>query len=304
MHESRRYVSEVFHRRGVTEGAGVRLQRVFGYHQVPKFDPFLLLDDFSSDDPEDYVAGFPPHPHRGIETITYLKTGTVEHGDSLGNNGVIGPGDCQWMSSGSGIIHKEMPKGDERGRMHGFQLWANMPSDLKMSAPAYRDIRSDTIPRVVYPEGTTVNLIAGDLSGIRGPYHDSRLEPEYFDVFIPPQSTFSHSLEHSHTAFAYIYEGQGLFCEEDGYLPEVSELANYTQIEKRNHYSSGELLLFSKGLHISVRTEKTPMRFLFVSGKPLHEPISWYGPMVMNTKSQIMQALNEYHSGTFLKHST
>jgi hypothetical protein len=209
-----RRIRKVLKSKPTIEGAGVHLNRVFGFREVPTFDPFLLLDDFRSDYPEHYVKGFPWHPHRGIETITYVLTGDVEHGDSLGNKGIISSGDVQWMTAGSGIIHQEMPKGDKGGKMYGFQLWANLPSRQKMMNPRYRDVASEQIPKVRLPGGTSIRVISGEVAGTRGPVGDIVIDPEYLDITLPPHSEFRHPTKQGHTVFAYVIEGQGYFCKE------------------------------------------------------------------------------------------
>ena len=263
------------------EGAGVHLKRAFGYAD-PNLDPFLLLDDFHSDNPEDYVAGFPWHPHRGIETITYMLQGEVAHGDSLGNKGVIHPGDVQWMTAGNGIIHEEMPH-QSQGLLWGFQLWANLPSSHKMMDPRYRDIRSDQIPSVEV-NGATVKIIAGDVNGVMGPVQDIVTEPEYIDVAIGSGGKFEHNIERGHNAFAYIIDGEGYF-DGDGEV-----------IEKES------LVVFEDGDNITVKAGDGGIRFLLCSGKPIGEPVAWRGPIVMNTQEELDLAFEEYRDGTFLKH--
>jgi quercetin 2,3-dioxygenase len=265
------------------EGAGVHLRRAFGYNEVPTYDPFLLLDDFRSDNPDEYVEGFPWHPHRGIETITYMLIGTVEHGDSLGNKGMILSGDVQWMTAGSGIIHQEMPHGDEFGRMGGFQLWANLPAADKMMAPRYRDVRSEQIPVVKLPGGVEVRVIAGRVGETVGPVRDVVISPEYLDVTIPQGAEFSHPVPEGYTVFAYVIEGLGVF--------------GSNRVEALNN----SLVLFEDGDLLEVRADNEPVRFLLISGKPIGEPVAWYGPIVMNTNEELQIALNEYRNGTFIK---
>jgi redox-sensitive bicupin YhaK (pirin superfamily) len=268
------------------EGAGVHLKRVFGFGQTEPFDPFLLLDDFRGDDPELYRNGFPWHPHRGIETITYVLRGTVAHGDSLGNEGIIGPGDVQWMTAGSGIIHQEMPKGDPQGFMWGFQLWANLPASQKMMDPRYREVTQNQIPEVSRPDGVTIRVIAGQVDGTRGPVQDVVIEPEYLDVSLPPKREFLHPIPAGHTAFAYVFDGEGCFGEGNA------------------HPASNEhLVLFSDGEQVRVATQGSSVRFLLVSGKPIREPVAWSGPIVMNTQEELRIALDEFHNGTFIKHA-
>ena len=284
------------------EGAGVRLNRVFGYHQVPELDPFLLLDHFGSDNRDDYVKGFPWHPHRGIETITYLLDGAVEHQDSMGNKGVIRPGDVQWMTAGGGIIHQEMPQGDVKGRMWGFQLWANLPKLYKMMEPRYREVLANTIPAVKTPEGATVKVICGEVNGTTGPVKEIVTDPEYLDVSLPAGKAFTHPVKPGYTVFAYVAEGQGYF--DPGRNPFGRDLAgeNYFDMKPECACSEGTLVLFEReGDTVLVTTDKKPVRFLLVSGKPLNEPVAWYGPIVMNTKDELKEAFAEYQAGTFIK---
>ncbi len=264
------------------EGAGVRLKRVFGFHEAPKFDPFLLLDHFGSDNPDDYMAGFPWHPHRGIETITYMLDGRVEHGDSLGNQGVIESGDVQWMTAGSGIIHQEMPKESE-GLMMGFQLWANLPSHQKMMHPRYRDVKRNTIPEVELESGVRARVICGEIAGTRGPVQDIVTEPEYLDVEMASGKTFSHDIKEDHTVFAYVFEGSGAFG------------VDKVTVE------SGHLVLFDEGSEVLIDSGDEGLRFLLISGKPIGEPVAWYGPIVMNTREELETAFREYRNGTFIK---
>ena len=267
------------------EGAGVHLKRAFGHAQVPQFDPFLMLDDFHSSDPADYLAGFPWHPHRGIETITYLLEGVVEHGDSMGNKGVIGAGDVQWMTAGSGIIHQEMPRESPTGAMWGFQFWANLPAARKMMPPRYQDVKAADIPDVTLADGITVKVIAGTVNGVQGPVRDIIIEPEMLDVSVPPGTVFEHPVPQGHTAFAYILSGEAAFDESGrGWRREM-------------------VLLFERnGDAIRIETRQEPIRFVLVSGKPLGEPIAWGGPIVMNTREELHLAFEEYEKGTFIKH--
>jgi len=297
-----RKISKVINSKPTLEGAGVHLKRVFGYSEVPMFDPFLMLDDFRSDDPEHYLKGFPWHPHRGIETITYVLTGDVEHGDSLGNKGVIGSGDVQWMTAGSGIIHQEMPKGDEKGRMYGFQLWANLPAEDKMINPKYRDIVSSQIPEVNLSNGTSVKIISGEVSGVKGPVDDIVIDPEYLDVSVPAGREFTHPTKQGHRVFAYVIDGKGYFCKEKN--PFTYEIAgsNYFDFKRNPFVQDGEIVLFGDGDEIRVFTEDQSIRFLLISGKPLEEPVAWYGPIVMNTQEELETAFEEYNQGTFIKY--
>jgi redox-sensitive bicupin YhaK (pirin superfamily) len=265
------------------EGAGVRLKRAFGYSD-PDLDPFLLLDDFHSKNPEDYVAGFPWHPHRGIETITYMLLGEVSHGDSMGNKGVIQHGDVQWMTAGSGIVHEEMPH-QSNGELWGFQLWANLPSHHKMMHPRYRDIKKEKIPEVSLDNKVNVKIICGDVNGVKGPVQDIITEPEYLDVSIEPHSEFTHGIKRGHNAFAYVIDGEGYF-DEGVDQPIKSEF----------------LVVYEDGDRVTIKTEDEPVRFLLISGKPLGESVAWYGPIVMNTQEELEQAFKEYQNGTFIKH--
>jgi quercetin 2,3-dioxygenase len=268
------------------EGAGVHLNRAFGFGSTGEFDPFLLLDDFRNDDPAAYAAGFPWHPHRGIETITYVLAGTVEHADSLGNRGAIAPGDIQWMTAGSGIIHQEMPKGDGAGRMHGFQLWANLPSSLKMTSPHYQEVKSAEIPDVTDDDGTIARIICGSLWGKNGPVDGIAAEPNYFDITVPPGKRKTIPVATTRHAFAYVFAGSGTF----GSGAPVAEIDNRS------------LVLFDSGDEVTVQAGEQGIRFLLVSGQPLGEPVAWYGPIVMNTKDELRTAFAEFQDGTFLKH--
>jgi len=283
------------------EGAGVHLKRAFGYSQVPEYDPFLLLDDFRSDIPDHYRLGFPWHPHRGIETITYAIRGTIEHGDSMGNKGVISSGDVQWMTAGSGIIHQEMPKGDRKGSMGGFQLWANLPKTHKMMDPRYRDVKSATIPEVVEDNGTKIRIIAGRAGGREGPVRDIITDPGYLDVTVPAGAVFTHPTRRGHTVFAYVIEGQGYFCEEKKPFSYDVEGRNYFDMKRDPFLINGDLVLFRDGDQVMVSTDADPVRFLLVSGQPIGEPVAWYGPIVMNTNEELRTAFEEYDNGTFVR---
>jgi len=280
---SRRDAQGVFAARPTLEGAGVRLRRAFGFGSERLFDPFLMLDDFRGDDPADFIAGFPWHPHRGIETVTYVLRGDVEHADSLGNSGVIGTGDVQWMTAGSGIVHQEMPVGDQ-GHMWGFQLWANLPASEKMCDPRYRGLTGGDIPEVDAADGVLVRVIAGEVDGVRGPVEGIVIDPEYLDVTVPPGCSFEHAVEPGHTAFAYAIEGAG-------------EFAAGTEAANR------EVVLYGEGDHVLVRASDAGARFLLLSGLPLREPIAWGGPIVMNTAEELRTAFREYDGGTFIKHA-
>jgi redox-sensitive bicupin YhaK (pirin superfamily) len=283
------------------EGAGVKLQRAFGFGDTSEFDPFLLFDDFRNENPEDYLAGFPWHPHRGIETITYVLAGTVEHGDSLGNRGNLGAGDVQWMTAGSGILHQEMPRGDARGRMHGFQLWANLPSSLKMTAPRYQDVTAEEIPEVAEDDGTVVRVICGEFWGRKGPIEGVAADPRYLDVSVPPGQKKRLAVETSRHAFAYVFAGSGSFrdaSDPQGVLTEaIATGATVRDYDTRNR----SLVLFDRGDEVVVQAGDEGIRFLLVSGKPIEEPVAWYGPIVMNTNEQLQQALSELRNGTFIK---
>ncbi len=280
-----RKIRKIIKSRPTLEGAGVHLNRVFSNDEVPLFDPFLLLDDFRSHTPAHYLAGFPWHPHRGIETITYVLAGDVEHGDSMGNKGVISSGDMQWMTAGSGIIHQEMPKGDAEGRMDGFQLWANLPRSHKMMEPRYRDIKSAAVPEVKLGNGVKIKVIAGKIGKQEGPVTGIIIDPEYLDVTVPAKAEFSHATKRGHTVFAYVIEGKGRF---DG------------QTDKS--IVDGTVCLFEDGDKVTVTAGDEQVRFLLISGKPIGEPVAWYGPIVMNTDEEIRQAFDEYRNGTFIKH--
>jgi redox-sensitive bicupin YhaK (pirin superfamily) len=285
------------------EGAGVKLRRAFGFGTTEEFDPFLLLDDFRNERPDDYRAGFPWHPHRGIETITYVLAGTVDHGDSLGNQGKLGAGDVQWMTAGSGILHQEMPQGDERGRMHGFQLWANLPSSLKMTAPRYQDVPAAAIPEIVDDDGTRVRVITGDFWGKRGPVDGVAAEPRYLDVFVPPGKRKTLPVETYRHAFAYVFEGSGSFggaSQPFGVLTEKEGPAGETLVRER--VGNRSLVVFDSGDEVTVQAGEEGIRFLLVSGKPIEEPVAWYGPIVMNTQAEIQKAVSELRNGTFIKH--
>jgi quercetin 2,3-dioxygenase len=284
------------------EGAGVKLHRAFGFGTTSEFDPFLLLDDFRNDNPRDYLAGFPWHPHRGIETITYVLAGTVEHGDSLGNRGKMGAGDVQWMTAGSGILHQEMPQGDPQGRMHGFQLWANLPSSLKMTKPRYQDVPSSAIPDVTDDDGTQVRVICGEFWGKRGPVEGVAADPRYLDVFVPPGKRKTLPVETSRHAFAYVFEGSGTFSSASapfGVLTEKDTPAGETLV--RESTGNRSLVLFDSGDEVTVQAGDEGIRFLLVSGKPIEEPVAWYGPIVMNTQAELQQAVTELRDGTFIK---
>jgi redox-sensitive bicupin YhaK (pirin superfamily) len=298
-----RKIKKVWKSKPTLEGAGVHLKRAFGFHEVPQLDPFLLLDDFHSDNPVHYLKGFPWHPHRGIETVTYVLHGRVEHGDSMGNEGTILSGDVQWMTAGSGIIHQEMPKGSKEGLMWGFQLWANLPKPQKMMDPRYRDVKSTQIPEVTLKTGVKVKIICGMVNGVSGPVKDIIIDPEYIDVSMPPKTVFTHPVKSGHTLFAYVIEGKGYFDQgRNSYAHEVIG-SNYFDFKRECLVGAENLVLYSHdGDQIAVTSEETPVRFLLVSGKPIGEPVAWYGPIVMNTQEELRLAFEEYEKGTFIKH--
>jgi redox-sensitive bicupin YhaK (pirin superfamily) len=296
-----RSIARILRSKPTIEGAGVHLRRVFGNSHVPTFDPFLLLDDFRSDNPAEYLAGFPWHPHRGIETITYVLAGDVEHGDSMGNQGVISSGDVQWMTAGGGIIHQEMPKGDAEGRMYGFQLWANLPRSHKMMDPRYRDVKAGDIPVVTDKTGTQIRIICGRVGGVAGPVRDIVTDPEYVDVTVPPKTQYIHPTVRGHTVFAYVIEGKGCFCKEKRPLSHTVEGVNYFDMRQDALVGSGELVLFEDGDHVMAGTEDLPVRFLLISGRPIREPVAWYGPIVMNTNEELEAAFEDYSRGTFVR---
>ena len=278
-----RKITKVLRSRPTLEGAGVLLKRAFGFNHVPQLDPFLLLDDFHSHDPKDYIAGFPWHPHRGIETITYVLNGTVEHGDSMGNSGVISSGDIQWMTAGSGIIHQEMPKGAADGTMWGFQLWANLPASRKMMKPRYRGVTKEQIPEVTLNDNVRVKIVSGSINKVEGPVQDIVTEPEYLDVSVPAGVQFSHPVKKGRTTFVYVIEGSGYFdANKDPYRMDV-EGRNYFDMARDCALHSETLALFGDGDAVAVSTAREAVRFLLVSGKPIGEPVAWYGPIVMNT---------------------
>jgi len=299
-----RPVKSIVQSKPTMEGAGVKLRRAFGFGETSEFDPFLLLDDFRNDRPEDYRAGFPWHPHRGIETITYVLAGVVDHGDSLGNRGKMGAGDVQWMTAGSGILHQEMPKGDAQGRMHGFQLWANLPSALKMTAPRYQDIPAKAIPEVIEDDGTRVRVVCGDFWGKKGPVEGVAADPRYLDIFVPPGKRKTLPVELGRHAFAYVFEGAGSFADSSkpfGVLTEKDTATGETLVRERTGNRS--LVLFDSGDEVTVQAGDEGIRFLLVSGKPIEEPVAWYGPIVMNTDAELQKAVIELRDGTFIKHS-
>ena len=283
------------------EGAGVHLRRAFGFGNTSEFDPFLLLDDFRNDVPEDFLAGFPWHPHRGIETITYVLAGSVEHGDSMGNQGVISAGDVQWMTAGSGIIHQEMPKGDPAGRMHGFQLWANLPAALKMTEPRYQEVKAADIPVVTDDDGTRVRIVCGSFRGTAGPVDGIAADPIYLDVSVPAGQKKTLPVETSRNAFAYVFAGSGKFCNASGPLAVPTEAVGWADTAPPSQADNRSLVLFDRGDEVSLHAGEDGIRFLLVSGEPLKEPVAWYGPIVMNTQDELRQAFQELDQGNFLK---
>ena len=297
-----RRIQRVVRSKPTIEGAGVHLRRALGASEAPEFDPFLLLDDFRSDDPRHYLKGFPWHPHRGIETITYVIGGKVEHGDSMGNEGVISDGDVQWMTAGSGIIHQEMPKGDGSGHMAGFQLWANLPASHKMMDPRYRGLTRDQIPEVSLGNGVAIKVVCGEVKGTRGPVTDIVIDPEYLDVTMAGKSEFSHPTKAGHTVFAYVIGGEGYFCHEKDPFRYEMEGANYFDMERKPAIGNNSLVVFGDGEEVVVAAADHGVRFLLISGKPINEPVAWYGPIVMNTREELELAFEEYREGRFIKH--
>ena len=287
--------------RPTLEGAGVRLERAFGFGMTSDFDPFLLFDDFRNETPDHYRAGFPWHPHRGIETITYVLAGSVEHGDSLGNHGRLGAGDVQWMTAGRGIFHHEMPQGDHNGRMHGFQLWANLPASLKMTTPRYQDIITGDIPEVVDNDGTRVRIVCGDFWGKHGPVEEVAANPRYLDVLVPPLTRRQIPVDRAHHAFAYVFAGTGNFRDASAPQPVRTEDATLPNALTTYEAANRSLVLFDAGDEITVQTGDEGVRFLLISGQPLEEPVAWCGPIVMNTHEELRQAYKELHEGTFIR---
>jgi redox-sensitive bicupin YhaK (pirin superfamily) len=296
-----RKIHKIMMSKPTLEGAGVHLHRAFGFSDTHTFDPFLLLDDFRNDNPADYAPGFPWHPHRGIETITYVLRGKVDHGDSMGNHGVITSGDVQWMTAGSGILHQEMPEGDPDGRMYGFQLWANLPRTHKMMVPRYQDIKSAQIPLVTLEGGVTVRLICGEVAGVRGPVQNIVIDPQVLDVTIPAKTRFTFPTQPGYTVFAYIIDGKATFCDEQDPFAYDREGSNYFDTQHDQWLGDRTLVVFEDGEQILVNTEDYPVRFLLISGRPIREPVAWYGPIVMNTEQELHQAFDELDQGTFIK---
>jgi redox-sensitive bicupin YhaK (pirin superfamily) len=296
-----RAIKKLLHSKPTMEGAGVHLRRAFGFGDTSDYDPFLLLDDFRNDRPDDYLAGFPWHPHRGIETITYVLAGNVDHMDSLGNKGTLTGGDIQWMTAGRGIIHQEMPRGDTAGRMHGFQLWANLPSASKMTAPRYQDVKSVDIPEITDDDGTRVRVVCGEFWGQRGPVDGIAAEPQYLDVYVPPGRRRSLPVEVSRHAFAYVFDGGGRFGNASGPQPVLTDPLGDHETAVPQLADNRSLVLFDRGDEVTIDAGDEGIRFLLVSGKPLREPVAWYGPIVMNTRAELELAFDELRAGTFLK---
>ncbi|MGQ0714559.1 MAG: pirin family protein [Gemmatimonadaceae bacterium] len=294
-----RPVKRIVESRPTMEGAGVHLRRAFGFGATEEFDPFLLFDDFRNERPEEYLRGFPWHPHRGIETITYVLAGSVSHGDSLGNRGTLGAGDVQWMTAGSGIMHQEMPTGDERGRMHGFQLWSNLPASLKMTKPRYQDIAAKDVAEVTDDDGTIVRVVVGEFWGKRGPVDGVASDPRYLDVWVPPLAKKTLPVDWRHHAFAYVFEGSGTFRNASKPFGVLTEKDDDTIV--REQTGNRSLVVFDSGDEVTVQAGEQGIRFLLVSGKPIEEPVAWHGPIVMNTPEELRQAMRDLQSGTFIK---
>jgi quercetin 2,3-dioxygenase len=284
------------------EGAGVHLHRAFGFHDPSELDPFLLFDDFRNEDPRDYLRGFPWHPHRGIETITYVLAGAVEHGDSLGNTGTLRGGDVQWMTAGSGILHQEMPRGNAKGQMHGFQLWANLPADLKMTTPRYQDVKGKDIPELLEDDGTVIKVIVGSFGGKTGPVDGIAADPQYLDIYVPPNRRKSFKVDTYRRAFAYIFDGKGTF--RDASRPQgvlLEKEVNGEEVNIRDLSGDRTLVKFGTGDEVTVTAGPDGIRFLLISGAPIQEPVAWHGPIVMNTQAEIRQAMADLKNGTFIK---
>src|SRR6516225_1691146 len=296
-----RAVRRIIEAQPTVEGAGVRLRRAFGFGNTRETDPFLLLDDFRNERPQDYLAGFPWHPHRGIETITYVLAGTVAHGDSLGNSGTLGSGDIQWMTAGRGILHQEMPKGDADGRMHGFQLWANLPSSLKLTEPRYQDVPSTAIPEVTDDDGTRVRVVCGEFWGKKGPVNGVAADPSYLDVWVPAGQRKWIAIDTRRNAFAYVFEGSGSFRDASEPQGVLTDRPGPVETVVREQTGNRSLVLFDAGDEITVQAGDQGIRFLLVSGKPIEEPVAWYGPIVMNTNAELERAFAELKDGTFIK---
>jgi hypothetical protein len=300
--ETVRRIGTVWKSEPTIEGAGVHLRRAFGNHEVPLLDPFLLLDDFHNSDRQNFLPGFPWHPHRGIETITYLLEGEVDHGDSMGNSGVIAPGDVQWMTAGSGIIHQEMPRPGRSGGNWGFQLWANLPKSHKMMAPRYRGLRANEIPEAALDGGVKAKVVCGQVGGVVGPVKDIVTEPEYLDVTVPAGASFRHAVPSGHTAFVYVYQGKGYFDPKHDPYGYEEIPPQWLDVTRDCQMGPKTLVLYErKGDAIDITAVEGPLRFLLVSGRPIGEPVAWYGPIVMNTQAELRVAFEEYQRGTFIK---
>ena len=298
-----RPVQRIVQSQPTMEGAGVKLRRAFGFGDTDETDPFLLLDDFRNDRPQDYLAGFPWHPHRGIETITYVLAGEVTHADSLGNQGAMGAGDVQWMTAGRGILHQEMPRGDAQGRMHGFQLWANLPASLKMTAPRYQDVHAREIPEITDDDGARVRIVCGSFWGKSGPVEGIAADPQYLDVWVPPGQRKVLPVDTRRRAFAYVFEGSGTFRDASEPFGVLVEQPGPVEIVARDPVGDRSLVMFSDGDEVVVNAGEHGIRFLLISGRPLQEPVAWYGPIVMNTQGELRQAIAELKSGTFIRES-
>jgi redox-sensitive bicupin YhaK (pirin superfamily) len=296
-----RPVNRIIESTPTMEGAGVRLRRAFGFGTKNEYDPFLLFDDFRGDRPSDYLAGFPWHPHRGIETITYVLAGDVSHADSLGNEGKLGAGDVQWMTAGRGIMHQEMPHGDSQGRMHGFQLWSNLPSHLKMTAPRYQDVKSKDIEEVTDDDGTKVRVIIGEFWGKTGPVAGIAADPRYLDVSVPPGKKKRLKVDTRANAFAYVFEGEGSFRDASDPTGVLTERHVEDDNPVRSTAGNRSLVQFGSGDEVVVQAGEKGIRFLLVSGRPIEEPVAWYGPIVMNTQQELQQAVSQLRDGTFIQ---
>jgi len=297
-----RHIAKIFKSRPTVEGAGVHLKRAFGNSQVPLFDPFLMLDDFHTANPAEYLPGFPWHPHRGIETITYVLEGLVEHADSMGNQGVISAGDVQWMTAGSGIIHQEMPRKSPTGMMWGFQFWANLPARQKMMEPRYRDVKAADIPEVTRDSGVRIKIVAGQVDGVQGPVRDIVIDPEMLDISIPAGTTFRHPVKQGHTAVAYVLDGAGYFDEQRDAFAHEAFGSGWMDVDRRCICGPETVILYEReGHQVEIEAGEQPVRLLFISGKPLNEPVAWYGPVVMNTQEELRVAFEEFQKGTFIK---
>ena len=296
-----RKIHKMYKSKPTLEGAGVHLHRAFGFGDTRTFDPFLLLDDFRNDSPKNYLPGFPWHPHRGMETITYVLRGLVQHGDSMGNHGAITAGDVQWMTAGSGIIHQEMPEGDPDGRMYGFQLWANLPQANKMMDPRYQEVKSAQIPVVTLQHNVIVRVICGEVAGVHGPVEDIVTDPQYLDITVPAKTRFAFPTSSGHTVFAYIIDGKATFCDEKDPFAYEREGSNYFDTQHDLEMGDRTLVVFDDGEQILINTEDNSVRLLLISGHPIREKVAWYGPIVMNTEAELRTAFEELEKGTFVK---